>query len=250
MTVSELTAVTASSRQLFAPQDDHVTQRDYDLLYSIPEHDIIHHPNEFKVKPPSLTGLCRPQYNYYATGSIGALNSKGLPASIPLYEIQPVLMVEGTPQWKLAREVFAAECPPDWDEQTITDHFLKLLKNGVCYTDHTDPTAWKQITTHSNVYYPTGKTMWRGDIKWWEILQLKADTYAKMKDRLERYPHLENDAVTSNIYFNQQGRGRFPQAGGRRVKVLQFCRTETNWISGNRVRMLSRYERIPDVYFP
>ena len=216
--------------------------RDFDLLYVLPEYDV--------------AGMSRPALNnaYWNPSDLeDEKNIFGLPATVPLYEPAAVLMVEGTPQWELLFERFSKKCPLTWSTSEKKRHLLGYLRNGVAFTDHTDPTSWKQIITCGNVVYPLGITMKRGSVIWHKIRTLKVGTMVQMRNQLAKYPYLETWATISNRGMNEQGRSWFPHCGDTRynsVPNLLFCKTDTNWIAGYRVRKLLRTEEIPALYFP
>lgn len=208
--------------------------RDFDLLYVLPEFEVV--------------GMSRPQYNK------APLRVEGLPPTVKLLEGNPVALYDegGNPldTYKLLREEFAKQCPAEWSEDEVNKHLGGYLKDGVCYTDHTDGKAWNQIVTCGNVLHTTGRVKRTAGELYFEILQLQADTLEQMKKQLADYPYLKTWSTISRRGHGGREVIPFPQCGGNDVPALLFCKTGTNWIRAARVRMLERDEPIPALYYP
>jgi hypothetical protein len=208
-----------------------VTPRDYDLLYVLPEYELV--------------GMSRPEYN-------GAgLSVWGLPPTVKFLETSAVPLYESdgkTPAdtWELLYERFAPQCPTsNWD---INQHFKSYLSDGTCYTDHTNGKGWNSLITCGNVLYPTGNLKRTAGELYHEVRQLQAGKYQFMKDQLTKYPLLETWATNSTRENGGKFVGPFPHCGGNDVPALLFCKTATNWVRDARVRRLERTEPIPPLY--
>lgn len=211
--------------------------RDYDLLHVIPEYD--------------LFGMSRPERKEVEEGRPNS--AWGLPPTVKLYDVSPTpFYQDGEPSsaYELLLSLFKDYAPSTWTPTYIEDRMLRFLKNGVCYTDHTDPTAWNPIVTAGNVLYPTGRKENKGGELCWEVRQLKYGSLSFMQDQIAMYPLLVCFATNSTRENSGQHVEPFPHLGGSDVPAPLFCRQATNWIKASRVRLLDRAEPIPNLYHP
>ena len=204
----------------------------------------------------TVTGHSRPYNTGAYWNSLNPTDPKnvwGLPATVPLLNQAPVPFYKGeetTDAYKLLLEVFSGHCPWWWAPGYKKMKLNQYLKNGVAFTDHTYPPAWKQIVTCGNVLYPTGRTKRTAGELYYEILQLKYARYGVMRRQLNQFPLLETLATISRRESHEEKVINFPQTGDNDVPALLFCREGTNFIKASRVRMLARDEPIPPVYHP
>ncbi len=211
-----------------------VARRSYDLLYILPEWD--------------LTGKSRPENNNAPPRIFG------LPPTVKFLKVSHVELFDNNldplDTHKLLRERFALQCPPSWTHADVDKRLAGYLKNGVCYTDHTDPPAWNQLCTAGNCLYPTGNTKHTAGELYYEVRQLQAGSLDFMRAQLVKYPLLETWATISTRGYNSRQVIPFPHCGGNSVPALMYCKAGTNWIRSSRVRMLGRDEPLPPLYFP
>lgn len=232
-----------------------VARRDYELLYILPvfdeegasQPDLNHAPPRTHGVPATVT--------FANTASIRLTTEQAPPNVTPDYD---------TPAAKILYDVFARHCPADWSEETKRAKFAAYMRDGICFTDNTNPypksvvgnypagyAINQHVTTRSNVMYPVGNspTMKFGQLQW-EVKMLHVGSYEYMNEQLNHNPHLTMYATTSNRDYGGRGRGRFPYCGGMSVPMLPFCTQRTNFIPASSVRMLGRDEEIPPLYFP
>lgn len=201
--------------------------RDYDLLYILPEFDVVRMSRpEFNGAPPRIYGL---------------------PATVKLFDVADVPISPTDATYRLLKERFKKQ-RPEWVDTHITQKLDGYLENGVCYTDNNG--EWNQIVTCGNVLYPTGNVLHLGGILHYEIRQLKVDTYERMVTQLEAYPYLETWSTISTRGYDGRERIPFGHLDGKNVPALLFCKQSVNWIKASRVKVLDRSEAIPNLYYP